>query len=119
MLVDLLLFVMTEDMCESPYGNQDFPPLANGITLYQSLRKPHSAMNTGPITYPITKMGVASAFEHTQYRLMRNQIRLQTDFDHILGYIVLMIIVSRPEIQKDKVQRPVFEYENFPIISPY
>ena len=54
-------------MCESPYGNQDFPPLANGITLYQSLRKPHSAMNTGPITYPITKMGVASAFEHTQY----------------------------------------------------
>ena len=85
MLVDLLLFVMTEDMCESPYGNQDFPPLANGITLYQSLRKPHSAMNTGPITY----LGVASAFEHTQYRLMRNQIRLQTDFDHILGYIVL------------------------------
>ena len=30
-----------------------------------------------------------------------------------------MIIVSRPEIQKDKVQRPVFEYENFPIIRPY
>ena len=55
MLVDLLLFVMTEDMCESPYGNQDFPPLANGITLYQSLRNPHSAMDTAPLRTPLPK----------------------------------------------------------------
>ena len=46
------------------YGNQDFPPLNNGVYFMVIIKKNFLQNENSPITDPITKMGVAHAFEH-------------------------------------------------------
>ena len=50
-------------MCKPHYSNQDFFPLANSVYFIVIIKKNTLHNGNSQITDPITKMGVAHAFE--------------------------------------------------------
>ena len=54
---------MSEGMCKPHYINQDFSPLYNAVYFIEIIKQNPLHNGNSPITDPITKIGVAHAFE--------------------------------------------------------